>query len=284
MKNKKANQKIIDYYNTLESRLGYIYWLKETKHFGFYPKGKENISMREAQRLMEDKLGETLDLKTEARILDAGCGMGNVALYLAKKFSWNIEGIDILDWNIEKAGKKSMYLSMENRVHFQVMDYAKLYFTDNHFDGVYTMETLVHARDYRKVLKEFYRVLKPGGEIVLIEYSLASKNAMDNYTAVIWEMINEETGMHSLWHFSHRKFPEILQNVGFKRISVEDFTENIIPMLKKLYTVALIPYQVIKLLNLQRKFINATSSVEGYKVVTTSDCWRYNIITAEKPK
>lgn len=37
-------------------------------------------------------------------------------------------------------------------------------------DGVYTMETLVHATDLDKVLRGFFRILKPGGRLVEHEY------------------------------------------------------------------------------------------------------------------
>ena len=51
------------------------------------------------------------------------------------------------------------------------MDYHHLDgFPTESFDGVYTMETLVHATDPQRVLGEFFRVLKPGGSIALYEY------------------------------------------------------------------------------------------------------------------
>lgn len=74
---KSAKEKISavrGYFERLGSRLGYDFLLGGAKHFGFYPKGKENISEREAQNLMHDLLAQKLDLKKNQLVLDAGCG------------------------------------------------------------------------------------------------------------------------------------------------------------------------------------------------------------------
>ena len=275
-------QKVIDYFTQKESHLGYSLLLKGVRHFGYYPAGQEKISMAEAQRLMVEKLYEELNLKSNSLLLDAGCGEGEVAIYLATKYQFQIEGVDLLKLSIDKANKKRVQSGLEKKVNFQVMDYMKLDFSDEIFDGVYTMETLVHAPDYNRVLREFYRLLKPKGKLVLFEYSTRSLDNFPSRLRKIRKLVIEESGMHSLPHFLHGKFPEILKNTGFTDVSVKNITPRVIPMLKKLYLMAYLPYQLIKLLRLQRKFINTTSSVEGYKNFIKNDFWRYNIITAIK--
>lgn len=275
-------QKVIKYFNTVESKWGYTLLLKGTKHFGFYPKGKEKISMSDAQKLMEDKLAEKLDLPANSLVLDAGSGEGNVAINLAEKYGLHIYGVDLLDFAVSNALSKSKKLNLQDKVKFKVGDYTKLDFHDKTFDGVYTMETLVHVPDYKKALKEFYRVLKPNGKLVLFEYSVASRSSCTPKELEIADMINQEGAMHSLPHFIHGKFPQILSGVGFKNITVENATTHVIPMLKIFYLIAYVPYIFIKFLGLQRKFINATSAVEGYRIIRNADVWRYNIISAVK--
>ena len=102
-----SQQKVKNYFNSIESRLGYAYLLKGRKHFGYYPKGQENISIIEAQENMEDILAKKLSLKSESLVLDAGCGEGKVAIYLAKKYKLNVTGIDLLDWAINNANKNA---------------------------------------------------------------------------------------------------------------------------------------------------------------------------------
>lgn len=274
-------RKVIKYFNTQESKWGYTLLLKGTKHFGYYPKGKEKISMLQAQKLMEDKLAERIDLRINSLVLDAGSGEGNVAINLAEKYGIRVYGVDLLDFAVNKAISKSRKLNLQNKVKFKIGDYTKLDFPTKTFEGVYTMETLVHVPDYKKALREFYRVLKPNGKLVLFEYSMASRKKFTPKQLEIADMVNEESGMHSLPHFVHDKFPQILKNAGFQNVVVKDITPHIIPMLRKFYLVAYIPYISIKFLGLQRKFINTTFSVEGYRN-SKSDFFRYNIISAVK--
>ena len=281
---KTPRRKAIDYFSSRESRWGYTLLLKGIKHFGYYPAGRENLSMYKAQRLMEDKLAEMLNLDSGSLVLDAGCGEGGVAIYLAQKHRLRVEGVDLLEASIERANKKVSELGLQDRVSFQVMDYTKLNFPDESFDGVYTMESLVHVLDYQQALWEFHRVLKPGGKLVLFEYSVRSEDDVitTERQRKIAEMVIEESGMHALPHFLHGKFPEILGEAGFIDVSVEDITPRMMPMLRKFYLIAYLPYQLIKLLGLQRTFINATSAAEGYKIIKEGRIWRYNIIIATK--
>lgn len=278
-------QKVIDYFSKLESRWGYTLLLKGTKHFGYYPKGKENLTMAQAQKLMEDKLSEKLSLPQNSLVLDAGCGEGNVAIHLAKESGLLIKGVDLLDFSVQKAKEKAEKLGLKNRATFYLMDYSKLDFESNMFDGLYTMETLVHAVNYKRALKEFYRVLKPKGKLVLFEYSIAQKKDIILEHQKITDMIIWESGMHSLPHFTHGRFPKILKEVGFKSVYVEDISLRIMPMLKRFYQIAYVPYFFIKLLGLQRKFINTTFAVEMYKfILSNKDNYlaKYNIVTATK--
>ena len=284
LQHKDKLRKVIKYFNTKESRFGYSLLLKGTKHFGYYPRGKENISMAKAQRLMEDKLSEKLNLPSNSLILDAGCGEGNVAINLAEKYGLRIYGVDLLDFAVSKAISKSKELNLQNKVKFKIGDYTKLDFPDKTFDGIYTMETLVHVPDYKKALKEFYRVLKPNGKLVLFEYSMCHRENLSSENQGISDIIIEESAMHSLPFFIHDKFPQILKHAGFDDVIVDNITPCVMPMLRRFYLIARIPYIFIKVLGLQRKFVNATFSVEGYKNIKNNDYWRYNIISAIKSR
>lgn len=89
-----------------------------TKHFGYYPSKKRDISEKEAQKLMEDLLAEKLQLKKIDFILDAGCGRGTVACYLAERYGCRIIGIDIVPFELEIAKKRAQKLQVQNKVTF----------------------------------------------------------------------------------------------------------------------------------------------------------------------
>lgn len=282
MKYSEKLQKILSYFNKKESHLGYLLLLKGTKHFGFYPKNKENISIGEAQRLMEDRLAKTLNLPINSFILDAGCGEGKVAMHLAKKYGWKIIGIDLLDWAIKKANESVKRINLDSRPEFYTGDYSNLSYKNNTYNGIYTMESLVHVPDYKKVLREFYRVLKPKGKLVLFEYSVIDRLTLSDTLRKEFDFIINEAGMNSLPYFIHDKFPSILEEAGFKNIQVINITDKIMPMLKIFYKLAFLPYYLfIRPFNLKDKFINATFSVEAYQYIKQGMA-RYNIVTAIK--
>src|ERR1700683_77741 len=186
----KAKNPVVKYYRSVESRLGYHFVLGGVKHFGYYPAGQEHISKAEAQILMNDQLADALNISTSSHILDAGCGEGGVALYLAEKYGANVTGVDLLDFDIKKARKSARERKLSNKVKFFVADYANTDLPDVSFDAIFTMETLVHAPDYHKALREFHRLLKPNGRLILFEYSLSPEDKMPDDAAKAFERVN----------------------------------------------------------------------------------------------
>lgn len=59
-------------------------------------------------------------------------------------------------------------MGLEDVINIKKMDYHSLGgFGDKEFDGVYTMETFVHATEPEVAAREFWRILKPGGKLVM---------------------------------------------------------------------------------------------------------------------
>ena len=152
------------YYASLESRIGYRIFLNGTRHFGFYtPDTNWSFPINSSLRWMEEYLFNSLALEPGAFVFDAGCGAGWVATYLARK-RLRVCGIDIVDRHLKWARENVKKAKLEHVVDIRKVDYHYLEsFASETFDGVYTMETFVHATDPAHVLREFFRVLKPGG-------------------------------------------------------------------------------------------------------------------------
>ncbi len=272
---------VINYYHSAESRLGYRL-LKGVKHFGYYPEGKENIPMLEAQMLMNEQLATKLSLKTGGRVLDAGCGEGNVAIYLAKNHGLKVDGVDLLDFNIANAKANAAQQNQSDNVTFQVGTYMQLPFANDTFDAVYTMETLVHAPDYHKALSEFLRVLKPGGKLVLFEYTLKPQGDITPLEEVGMKrikQINRVAAMPAFDQFTFGSMVTKLTEAGFTKARTTDITPRMMPMLEQFYHKAKYIYQLFRILHLENHLINGMSAVEFYK---NQSLWKYEVSTAIK--
>lgn len=97
------------------------------------------------------------------RILDAGCGTGNFSIKLSQS-GCIVTGIDISPDMLNIARSKNRN---ELSVEYLEMDLRKLDFPDEFFDGVFSMAAFEFIEDAEKVYQELYRVLKPGGKLLI---------------------------------------------------------------------------------------------------------------------
>jgi SAM-dependent methyltransferase len=96
-------------------------------------------------------------------VLDAGCGVGSIALDLAPTIApGRIFGIDVDPEQIEVARKSAAERRIEN-AEFATASVYELPFDDESLDVVYANAVLFYLRDARRALGEFRRVLRPGG-------------------------------------------------------------------------------------------------------------------------
>jgi ubiquinone/menaquinone biosynthesis C-methylase UbiE len=101
------------------------------------------------------------------KVLDYGCGDGDVAVFLAKN-GIEMVGIDIADIRIKKARQLAQKEGMNSEVAFFVMDAEKTEFPNNYFDGIICTGVLHHL-EIEKAFKEMARILKPEGTIICNE-------------------------------------------------------------------------------------------------------------------
>ena len=280
-----VNPSLQKYYAALESRIGYWLFLGGTRHFGYYESGvKWPFPINGALRRMEDHLYDSLKLQSSARVLDAGCGVGHVAMHLARK-GLQVYGIDVVSNHIRWARQEIQAQGLEKAVSARLMDYHNLNALDNEsFDGVYTMETLVHATDPERVLEEFYRVLKPGGSIAFYEYDHPDRNSkpISEDMAESLRQINKKASMPANEMFTQGALQRMLEEQGFREVTVRDLSENVRPMARLFFLVGYVPWLIICFLGLQAWFANTQAGVEGYPALK-SGFERYVAVTAKKP-
>ncbi len=105
---------------------------------------------------------------TAGRVLDDGCGTGQVTLELAR-VARQVDAVDFVDEMLAIARGKAEALGLAN-VSFQKMSADTLAFPDATFDAVVLSNVLHLVDDPQKVLEEARRVLKPSGRLVAPSY------------------------------------------------------------------------------------------------------------------
>jgi len=246
--------------------------LGNTRHCGLYPKGQIwPFPVGKAQRAMEDYLYTRLDLEPGSRVLDAGAGSGYVAIRLAEK-GLSVEAVDITPLHVEDARRNVKARGLQDKVSVRLGDYHSLTdFPDSSFDGIYTMETFVHADDPLKVLRNFYRLLRPGGVLVNNEADF-SRNS---------ELLQDVLRLsHCQNTLEEGALAEMLEQVGFKHVELDDLTEEVLPLWRLFGVIGYVPYRVLQVLGLHTRFTNLMAGVESY---LHWDEGRYISVKAVKP-
>ncbi|WP_320008354.1 class I SAM-dependent methyltransferase [Maridesulfovibrio sp.] len=96
--------------------------------------------------------------------LDVGTGPGQLAFYLAEA-GFNVTGVDLSSQMIASAQKTAK--EMDLNIDFRTGDAENLDFADNQFDVIVSRNLIWTLPNPDRALKEWYRILKPGGRIII---------------------------------------------------------------------------------------------------------------------
>ncbi len=123
--------------------------------------GSESVDRMFEQQVLEGK-----------KLLDIGSGLGGVDFYLAQKYHVDIIGVDCVLRLVDDANKRKATHKLIGDVTFvyQEIDNLVYPYADNTFDIVFSKESLLHVADKNSLLKELFRVLKPGGQLIVLDW------------------------------------------------------------------------------------------------------------------
>ena len=118
--------------------------------------------------LEHSKLVDILSEKVERSLLDVGCGGGQAAIRMKERYPYLIlTGIDMSKEMISSARRRARNKGYE--IRFEVADAQALPFPNAGFDVVYSFGSAKHWPDPLKGLGECWRVLRPGGELLVAD-------------------------------------------------------------------------------------------------------------------
>jgi SAM-dependent methyltransferase len=170
-----------------------------------------------------------LALDSESSVLEIGSGSGGPALFLGRTVGCQVTGVDINASSTAAANAWAHAGGLDARVLFQEGDASQgLPFEDHSFTAVICIDSINHVPGRLHVLKEWYRVLRPGGRILFTDPII-----------VTGMLSNEEIAMRSsIGYFLFTPSGEderLIQEAGFALVRTLDVTENNVIVPKRWY-------------------------------------------------
>lgn len=173
-----------------------------------------------------------LQSQKPSTILDVATGTGDVAIEALRLNPSKIIGIDISDNMIEVGQKKIEKLNATKIIELKNGDCENLTFADNSFDAVTVSFGVRNFENLEKGLENIYRVLKPGGQTIILEFSMPTyfpirqlyKFYFSNILPVIGKIISKDRSAYKYLFESVEAFPygerfcKILSKIGFSEV------------------------------------------------------------------
>ncbi|AXI08881.1 class I SAM-dependent methyltransferase [Oceanobacillus zhaokaii] len=151
------------------------------------------------------------------KILDAGCGTGQTASYIAENYGCPITALDKNKLMLEKANKR--FRSLKLPIQAIYGDIEQLQFDDDSFELVLS-ESVLAFTTIPVALSELKRVLKPNGAFIAVEIVLEQQLPQIERRA-----ITEFYGFSQL--LTEYSWNVLLQQAGFNQITIETFNQEI---------------------------------------------------------
>ena len=161
-----------------------------------------------------------LDLAEDSEVLEVASGSGGPAIFLAQLVGCQVWGADINAYGVAVARDRSRRMGLDSRVQFTEANANEpLPYADGTFDALLCIDSANHFPERLKVLRDWHRVLRPGGKALFTD------------PVVVTGLVSNEelAARSSVGHFVFAPAgvnERLFQEAGLDLIQKEDVTEN----------------------------------------------------------
>ncbi|MDX1949679.1 MAG: bifunctional demethylmenaquinone methyltransferase/2-methoxy-6-polyprenyl-1,4-benzoquinol methylase UbiE, partial [Rickettsiales bacterium] len=184
-----------------------------------------------------------LPLRNDLKALDLASGSADIVISLAKKlkekcFTGNLIASDINNHMLEQGRGKVIDENFSNYIDFNIVNAEEIPYPDNNFDLVTISFGIRNVTNIKKALDEIYRVLKPGGKFVCLEFSDVNNEVIKkvydfysfNFIPKIGKFVAKDEDSYQYLVESIRMFPTaenfkaMIEKSGFENVNYEKLT------------------------------------------------------------
>lgn len=223
---KFSNEQIADYYDTTEVHYDRGWDLRHSlaMHYGYWD--EKTRDFRSSLQRMNEALASFGAIQSGERVLDAGCGVGGSSIFLARELGCQVTGISLSEQQVESARKNAVAKGVELSTRFEKVDFRSTPFENASFDVVWALESAVYDPAKHDFLQEAFRLLKPGGRLILGEYIKTAKRMRKRDERVFHQWLNA-------WAISDLSTLDGLKAAAMAQGFLRMEAKNITPQIRK---------------------------------------------------